>query len=347
MENTTDVNTPLHPGPRSRPAVILAGDIGATHTRLGLFDVEPDRPHERHVREFRTAQFAGLTDVVAAFLQNAGVHAGVVRAATFGVAGPVLGDTAELTNVPFTIDALAIKGDCGIPHVALLNDLESMAWSVRVLRPDELHTLQSGVAKNGGSLALIAAGTGLGQASLPSIDGSIVPCPTEAGHADWAARTDRDIALWRFLVAHHGRAEVEHVVSGIGLRNLHRATHTGLCAAGIDSEALDAPAALTTAALQRQCDACVEALEIFVDAYGAEAGNLALRALAVGGVFIGGGIAPKILPALTDGRFLRAFNDKGAMRALVERVPVHVILNADAGLLGAAVRASKLAGSPS
>lgn len=342
MENTTDVNSPL-PAGRGSQTVILAGDIGATNTRLGLFDVFPDRPRERHVREFKTADFTGLTDVVAAFLADADVKSGGVDAACFGVAGPVLGDTAELTNVHFTIDAQAIQRGCQIPRVALLNDLAAMAWSVRALRPDELHTLQAGAASTGGNLALIAAGTGLGQASLPSIDGTNVPCASEAGHADWPARTERDIAVLRLLVTRYGRAEVEHVVSGMGLRNLHRATHNGPCAAGIDADAPDAAAALTTAALNKQCGACVQALEIFVDAYGAEAGNLALRSMATSGVFIGGGIAPKILPALTDGRFLRAFNDKGAMRALVERIAVHVILNADAGLLGGAVRAAQLA----
>ena len=342
MENTTDVNTPLDAGRRSQ-TMILAGDIGATNTRLGLFEVLPDRPREQHVREFQTAQFTGLTDVVATFLADAGVRPGGVDAACFGVAGPVLGDTAELTNVRFTIDGVAIERSCGIPRVALLNDLAAMAWSVRSLRADELQTLQAGTAKDGGSLALIAAGTGLGQASLPSIDGINVPCASEAGHADWAPRTERDIAVLRFLVTQYGRGEVEHVISGIGLRNLHRATHHSPCVAGIDADAPDAPAALTTAALNRRCGACVEALEIFVDAYGAEAGNLALRSMATSGVYIGGGIAPKILPALTDGRFLRAFNDKGAMRPLVERIPVHVILNADAGLLGGAVRAAQLA----
>ena len=320
--------------------MILAGDIGATNTRLGLFDVLPDRPRERHVREFQTAQFSGLTNVVANFLADADVRPGGVDAACFGVAGPVLGDTAELTNVRFTIDGLAIQSSCGIPRVALLNDLAAMAWSVRALRADELHTLQAGTAKSGGNLALIAAGTGLGQAALPSIDGINIPCASESGHADWAPRTERDIAVLRLLVTRYGRGEVEHVVSGIGLRNLHRATHDGPCVAGIDADAPDAPAALTSAALNTQCGACLEALEIFVDAYGAEAGNLALRSMATSGVYIGGGIAPKILPALTDGRFLRAFNDKGAMQALVERIPVHVILNADAGLLGAAVRAA-------
>ena len=192
-------------------------------------------------------------------------------------------------------------------------------------------------------MALLAAGTGLGQALLHCVGGRFIPSPTEAGHTDWAARSPQDRAVLAFLIERHGRAEVEDVLSGKGLSNLHRVTHARGCTAGIDANDPDAPAALTRAALEHRCEACVTALEIFVDAYGAEAGNVALRCLATGGVFVGGGIAPKILPALSDGRFMRAFLDKGAMRPLLERVPVTIILNADAGLLGAAVRAATLA----
>jgi glucokinase len=204
--------------------------------------------------------------------------------------------------------------------------------------------LQQGEAIRGGNMALVAAGTGLGQALLHNVGGRFVPSPTEAGHADWAARTERDMAVLRHLIERNGRAEVEDVVSGRGLPNLHRVTHSKVCDAGIDPDDPSAPAALTTAALERRCAGCVEALEIFVDAYGAEAGNAALRSVATAGVFIGGGIAPKILPALTDGRFLAAFRDKGAMRGLVEKLPVKIILNAEAGLLGAAVHAADIAG---
>ena len=183
---------------------------------------------------------------------------------------------------------------------------------------------------------MIAAGTGLGEAFLHRVDGRFVAQPSEAGHADFAARTDRDIVLLRHLVARYGRAQVEHVVSGRGLLNIHRVTHTGPCAAAVDLDDPDAPAAISTAALNNRCPGCVEALSLFVEAYGAEAGNLALRTVSTGGVFIGGGIAPKILPALTTGAFLRAFRAKAPFEAMLEAVPVKIILNADAGLLGAA-----------
>ncbi len=322
--------------------MILAGDIGGTKTLLGLFETRTARPRCVHMRSFETTAFASLTEMIVAFTADGAAAHTSLAAACFGVAGPVLGDTAELTNVPFSIDATDVAHRFAIPRIKLLNDLEAMAYAVPVLEGDELHVLQHGEAIRRGNMALIAAGTGLGQALLHNVAGRLVPSPTEAGHADWAPRTERDIAVLRHLVARYGRAEVEHVISGKGLPNLHRATHPQGCDAGIDADDPGAPAALTGAALERRCAGCVEALEIFVDAYGAEAGNAALRSVATAGMFIGGGIAPKILPALTDGRFLTAFRDKGAMRPLVENVPVKIILNPEAGLLGAAVHAADL-----
>ena len=321
-------------------SMILAGDVGGTKTLLGLFDAQTVRPEPRVVQSYVTTDFTSLTEMIAEFSQKDDVRGVRLGAACFGVAGPVLGDTAELTNVPFVIDAPEIARTFDIGRVSLLNDLQSMAYAVPVLRPDELVTLQAGHALRGGNMALLAAGTGLGEALLHNVKGRFIPSPTEAGHADWAARTDRDREVLRVLAQRYGRVEVEDVISGKGFVNLHRALHTSACAAGVDADAAHAPAAITTAALGGHCRTCAEVLDTFVRAYGAEAGNLALRTLATGGVFVGGGIAPKILPALADGRFMQAFCDKGAMRALVEHVPVHVILNAEAGLLGAAVHAA-------
>jgi glucokinase len=203
-----------------------------------------------------------------------------------------------------------------------------------------VHALQAGEALRGGNIALIAAGTGLGEALLHNIDGRFVPSPSEGGHADFSARTEREIALVRHLTARYGRADVEHVVSGRGLVNIHRATHTTPCAAAVDLEDPHAPAAISTAALEQQCPGCVETLDLFVEAYGAESGNLALRSVSTAGLFIGGGIAPKILPALSTGLFMRAFLSKPPLESMLERMPVKVILNAQAGLLGAAVYAA-------
>ena len=319
---------------------VLAGDVGGTNTRLGLFEKTSSRPRSLAVREFATLDFPDLPAMIVAFLHAEGHGDAKVESACFGVAGPVLGDVAELTNTPWRVDAKAVARGLTLPssRVRLLNDLEAMAYSVPVLRDEEVHVLQAGrpPSNGGGNIAVIAAGTGLGEAFLHRVDGRFVALASESGHADYAARTERDITLLRDLVARFGRAQVEHVVSGRGLLNIHRVTHTDACAAGIDRDDPDAPAAISTAALNGRCPGCAEALSIFVDAYGAEAGNLALRTMSTGGVFVGGGIAPKILPALTNGAFLRAFRAKAPFERMLDAIPVKVILNDEAGLLGAA-----------
>jgi glucokinase len=322
--------------------MLLAGDIGGTKTLLGVFDPLPARPRPLTVRSFPTLDYGDLTAMIAEFLKDDEVNRATVDRACFGVAGPVIGDAAELTNVPWRVDARRVATAHGFRHVTLLNDLQAMAYAVPVLQESEVHVLQAGEALRGGNIALIAAGTGLGEALLHNIDGRFVPSPSEGGHADFAARTEREIALVRHLTRRYGRADVEHVISGRGFSNLYRLTHQSPCAAGIDADAPDAPARITAAAFEHRCAACIETLNLFVEAYGAEAGNLALRTVSTGGLFIGGGIAPKILPALTTGAFMRAFRDKPPLDAMLAAMPVKVILNADAGLLGAAVFAAGL-----
>jgi len=321
--------------------MILAGDIGGTKTLLGLFDTAPVRPRAIAVESFGTLDFDDLPSMIAVFLQRAGTARGAIHRACFGVAGPVIAEAATLTNVPWRVEAGRVAAAFAIGQVFLLNDLEAMAWSVPVLREGEVHVLQEGEALRGGNIALIAAGTGLGQAMLQAVDGRFIPSPSEGGHADFAARNDREIALLQHLTARFGRAEVEHVVSGRGLINIHVVAHRGQsCRAAVDLESPDAAASISRAALARTCPGCIETLDIFVDAYGAEAGNVALRSVATGGVFIGGGIAPKILPALTTGAFMRAFVAKPPLDAMLNTMPVKIILNADAALLGAAVFAA-------
>jgi glucokinase len=323
--------------------MILAGDIGGTKTLLGLFSQSADaRPEPVAVTSFVTTEYPDLTHVVSAFAALERVRGRRVQAAAFGVAGPVLGRTASLTNVSFRIDADEIGRAFEIPTVRLLNDLQAMAYSVTALADAEVHVLQTGDAQATGNMGLVAAGTGLGEAAIYRTPGGLFPAPTEAGHADWAARNERDITVLRALIQQFGRAEVEHILSGPGLANLHRVTHRDTGCLVVDDETdPGAPALISAAALERRCYGCVEALDIFVSAYGAEAGNLALRTVATGGLFIGGGIAPKILPALIDGRFMRAFLDKHPFREMLSKVPVNVILNPDAGLLGAAIAAAQ------
>ena len=322
-------------------SMILAGDIGGTNTRLGLFEAHVHRPRRLAVSVFPTLEYTDLSAIITVFATDRAVGGAHFDTASFGVAGPVMGDRAQLTNIPWGVDARDIAKAFAIRRVSLLNDLQAMAYAVPVLEPCELLVLQEGTPAGGSNMALIAAGTGLGEAVLHNVGGRFVPLASEGGHADFAARNERDVDLLRDLIHRFGHAEVEQVVSGKGLVNVHRITHTGPCLVVGDLNAPDAPALISASALERRCPGCKEALDMFIDAYGAEAGNLALRSLALGGVFIGGGIAPKILTALTDGRFVRAFRDKVLpFDDLLASIPVKVILNDEAGLLGAAVHAS-------
>jgi glucokinase len=317
--------------------MLLAGDVGGTSTRLGLFDRAPEGPRAICIETFRTLDFPDLAAIVVAFLDRAGRPAGAIEAACFGVAGPVTGRSARLTNVPWTIDAGTVAAGLSRRPVHLLNDLEAMAWSIPGLGAADLITLQEGEPAPEGHRALIAAGTGLGVALIPRIGGRWVPVSSEGGHADFGPRTPREIEIHRALTRRFGRAEGEQVVSGPGLVNIHEAVHATACTAlPAGSNPDGRPPLITAAALQKRCPGCVEALAVFVSAYGAAAGNLALTAVATGGLYVGGGIAPKILPALQAPAFLEAFRAKAPMEHLMRRVPVRVILNPHAGLIGAA-----------
>ena len=300
------------------------------------------RPRPIVTHAYATNTFSSFTAILDAFAID--VHQPfALDAAAIGVAGPVVENAARLTNIDWDISAAAVTARFGTTHVALLNDLEAMGHSVEVLDDDEVTVLQDGTPRRDGNSAIIAAGTGLGQTVLHRMKGHLVPVPSEGGHADFAARTDRELELVRMLRERDGRASVEHVLSGPGLINLHHFTHRGgECEMLEGAGEHDAPARISQAALTGRCQGCVEALRMFVSAYGAEAGNLALRAVTLSGIYIGGGIAPKILPMLRGDLFLDAFRDKGPMATLATRIPVKVILNADSGLLGAAVYAQSL-----
>lgn len=320
--------------------MILAGDIGGTKTLLGLFDPAGGRPAPVHTYAYATLAHKDLTAIITTFLRDSLVRGIAPTSACFGVAGPVIDDSAELTNVPWRVDARVVARAFGLRRVSLLNDLEAMGYSVPVLEESEVLVLQKGHAVAGGNKALIAAGTGLGEALLHNVHGRFIPSASEGGHADFAARTEREMTLVRDLTARYGRADVEHVISGRGLINIHRHMHRGPCAAGVSLDDPDAPAAMSSAAIEQRCASCVQTLDLFVDAYGAEAGNLALRGVTTGGMFVGGGIAPKILPLMTAGGFMRAFRAKAPLEPMLDGMPVKIILNAEAGLLGAAVFAA-------
>jgi glucokinase len=351
--------------------MLLGGDIGGTKTLLGLFEPGETRPRPLHIDEFITLEYDGLESILGAFLRQRGVSAGELDAASFGVAGAITDQVAQLTNVPWRIDASALMQRDGFRRVRLLNDLEAMAYAIPVLAGDELAVLQEGRRIASGNVAVIAAGTGLGEGMLLNIDGRLVPGQSEGGHADFAARTPRELEMVAALTGLFGRVSAEHVLSGPGLVNVYRFTHDALdsrdqatgdhqlgvpppaaiprtCAAvGAVDDASELPARISASALAGRCARCVETLEIFVSAYGAEAGNIGLRVVATAGVYVGGGIAPRILPALRDGRFMDAFRAKAPLDRLVAKMPVAVILNPKSGLLGAAVHANQIAKSPS
>jgi glucokinase len=322
--------------------MLLAGDIGGTKTLIGLFEPDAVRPILRETRKYPTASFRSFGEVLDQFSRDVKLP-DEIDSVAIGVAGPVLHDRATLTHQPWDIAVTDITKRTGASWVRLLNDLEAMAYSVEALTPDEVVVLQEGERNAVGNAAVIAAGTGLGQAYLRRTSGRLVPAASEGGHADFAARNDREMEMVRMLREERGRVEIEDVVSGKGLVNLHRFTHRGGECSLVDGRTdVDPAAAVSQAGLSGRCQSCADALHMFASAYGAEAGNLALRSLSLAGLYIGGGIAPKIMPAMTDGVFMQAFLDKAPMRALVSRIPVKVIVNSDAVLVGAAVCAHEL-----
>jgi glucokinase len=339
--------------------MILAGDVGGTKTLLGLFSESPDRPSPIEVGEFATLEFDGLEPMILEFLRAWNVQPRHLQSTCVGVAGAVRAQVARMTNVPWVVDGSAVSVHTGIKPVRILNDLEALAYAVPVLEAAELATLQEGQRLEGGNAAVIAAGTGLGEAFLYSVEGRPVPGPSEGGHADFGARTPRELDLVRMFTPVFGRVSVEAIVSGPGLVNIYQFTHDALgsgpliaptslaparlCAAIEPVEDIgDLPARISQSAIEQRCPQCVEALEIFLEAYGAEAGNMALRGTATAGVYVGGGIAPKILPLMQRGDFIAAFRSKPPMDDLLSRMPVKVILNQEAGLLGAAVYANEM-----
>ena len=330
--------------------MLLAGDIGGTKTLLGLYrrgSMDGSRPAPAVVREYATLDFESLPEMLDAFLAEVGTHP--IDAISIGAAGPVTGLVARLTNVPWLVDGAEVSERLSDAPVALLNDLEAMAYAVPMLEPQELAVLQEGIASPAGNAALIAAGTGLGEAMLHNVDGRFIPSPSEGGHADFAARTPRELALVEELSRVYGRVDNERVISGPGLVNVFRFTHqtqdlrTACRVIGPVSDPTDLPAEIAAAGASKRCARCAEAFDIFIEAYGAEAGNVALRFAATAGVYLGGGIAPKNLPSLQRGPFLQAFWDKDPLTDLLRTLPVKVILNEKAALLGAAIRAAEIA----
>ena len=309
---------------------VLAGDIGGTNARLAVFQVEGER-YEVEVEEtFPSRDYASLVEVVQTFLAGHGVRC---RSACFGVPGPVMHGRAQTTNLPWLVEASRLAEGAGIPRVAILNDLEAQAHGIATLAAGDLLTLNGGRPDASGNRALIAAGTGLGQAGLYWDGQTHRPFATEGGHASFAPETELQFALRRHLGARFGHVSWERVVSGPGLVNIYEFL---LEYRGVEEANRLAAAAISEAALAGRSGLCSEALDLFVELYGVEAGNLALKIMATGGLYIGGGIAPRIVEKLQGPVFLEAFLAHGRMRPLLEVIPVRVILNERTALRGAA-----------
>jgi glucokinase len=323
---------------------VLAGDVGATHTRLAIFAGDPRVPIA--FESYASHDHAGLEEMVRAFLAR---HPIAVGRACFGVAGPVRDGHVKTTNLAWPVDAAGLARVLGLESVGLINDLAANAYGIAELEPDDLEALNPGVPDPGGARVVISAGTGLGEAGVLRTDDGLRVIPTEGGHTDFGPRSELEVELYRFLAAEDAHVSYERVCSGIGLANVYRCLRRrsgtpeppGLTA---EMAGRDASATISRAALERRDPVCVQALDLMVSIYGAEAGNLALKYLATGGVYVGGGIAPQILPKLRDGAFMRSFAAKGRFAALLEQVPVRVILNDDTALLGAAHHARAIAG---
>ncbi|NEP87867.1 MAG: glucokinase [Okeania sp. SIO2C2] len=349
--------------------LLLAGDIGGTKTILQL--VEAKREESKGTVEFKSLyenrysshDFPDLVPIVQKFLAEANEKLGQQfqpEKACFAIAGPVINNTVKLTNLPWMLNAKLLENELGVSQVSLINDFEAVGYGILGLTDNDLETLQVGEPQGDTPIAVIGAGTGLGECFLIRGGGAVRVYATEGGHTDFAPRSELEFDLLKYLLAKHNidRVSVERVVSGMGIVAIYQFLRDRKSAAespeiaevlrkweteiGSSEITVDPGAVIGKAALEKSDRLCEKTLELFVEAYGAEAGNLALKLLPYSGLYIAGGIAAKILPLMKSGTFMEAFNHKGRMRVLLEKVPVHIVLNPKVGLIGAAIRASNL-----
>lgn len=325
-------------------SVILAGDVGATKCNLAIFQIGDQNALRIEIQKrYESAEFSNLDSLVLDFLQDPKVRElrAQLKGASFGIAGPIVGTRVETPNLPWIIEGDGLEKTLHLPWVQMINDLEATGYGISTLGSDQIHTLNSGGSVSGHG-ALVAAGTGLGEALLINQGDSFFPVASEGGHTDFAPRNELEMDLLRFLLKRWSHVSYERVLSGPGLVNIFEflsASGYGTPPSWYETEVekgKDPGALISQAALDKASPLFEKALDLFVSLYGAEAGNLGLTVKATGGVYVGGGIAPKILPRLADGGFMEAFTDKGRMRSLMEEMPVYVILEPRTALFGAA-----------
>ncbi|MBD2390970.1 glucokinase [Aphanizomenon flos-aquae NRERC-008] len=339
--------------------LLLAGDIGGTKTILRLVESsETVGLKTLYEESFRSGDFPDLVPMVQKFLTTA--NSRTPEKACFAIAGPVVKNTAKLTNLTWFLDKDRLIQELGIPSVSLINDFAAVGYGIFGLTKQDLLTLQVGKYQPAAPMAVIGAGTGLGQGFLIRQDKQYQVFPSEGGHADFAPRNELEFQLLKYLVDKHDiqRVSVERVVSGLGITSIYQflrdrqiapespeiaqAVRTWEQEAQKAEKTVDPGAFIGSAALQKSDRLSEQTMQLFIEVYGAEAGNLALKLLPYGGLYIAGGIAPKILPLMENGSFLLNFTQKGRMGSLLEEIPVHIILNQQVGLIGAAFSASRL-----
>jgi len=339
--------------------LLLAGDIGGTKTILRLVESsETVSLKTLYEESFRSGDFPDLVPMVQKFLTTA--NSRTPEKACFAIAGPVVKNTAKLTNLTWFLDKDRLIQELGIPSVSLINDFAAVGYGIFGLTKQDLLTLQVGKYQPAAPMAVIGAGTGLGQGFLIRQDNQYQVFPSEGGHADFAPRNELEFQLLKYLVDKHNiqRVSVERVVSGLGITSIYQflrdrqiapespeiaqAVRTWEQEAQKAEKTVDPGAFIGSAALQKSDRLSEQTMQLFIEVYGAEAGNLALKLLPYGGLYIAGGIAPKILPLMENGSFLLNFTQKGRMGSLLEEIPVHIILNQQVGLIGAAFSASRL-----
>jgi glucokinase len=328
---------------------VLAGDIGGTKTLLRIAECKAGRCRAIQEQRFDSGAYDNLSSILRQFLRDE--KKTTIKAACFGIAGPIQetakGQSVKVTNLPWEIRTRDLKRQFRFPRLCLINDFQAIGYGIEAMRKKDLVVLQEGERVKHGPRAVIGAGTGLGQGILVWNTGHYVPVATEGGHANFAPTNELQVDLTRHLLRTVGRTSWELLLSGHGLVELYaflkaRGEAPESPSVAMAMQAGDPATAITQAALEYGDPLANQALDLFVDIYGAQAGNLALTAGARGGVYVAGGIAPKIISRLTDGRFMRAFRSKGNMSHYVAAIPVHVVINPQAGLIGATLEAARL-----
>ncbi len=321
--------------------MILAGDVGGTKCNLALFSEKGGTLTPVFTQRFASKQYAQFERIAKEFSHQAAGHLGKERivAAGFGIAGPVVNGRVRATNLPWIVDPQTLAKELDVPHVVLLNDLGAWGHSLGHLPPEDFCVLNPGNPEPGGTRALIAAGTGLGESILAWDGGRYRVVPSEGGHSDFAPHTEQQIELLRFMRRRYPQVSCELILSGRGFRTLHEFLAPNVVHASFEDPGADPAPEITRLGLDKSCRVCSDTLDLWTAIYGAEAGNLALKVLALGGVYVAGGIAVKILEKMKQGIFFHAFKDKWKFEPLLTNIPVSIVLNESAPLLGAAYEA--------